>query len=494
MVSDQESVRLIFGLKVKSLRQQLGLNYQQLSTATGMAVSYLHDIENGKKYPKADKIITLAKVLKVDYDYLVSLTGNKRLQPIIDLLNSDFIQMMPWDHFGLSPASLLELFANTPDKITAFISTLLKLSRSIQMSKENFYTSALRSYQDLHDNYFPEIEEAVKQAKIYWKLQEDIIPSIEMLEKILLSSYEVSIDRKFLGSKDTLRKIRSYFSPNKKKLYLNKSFSSAQEKFLVARELAFHFLNLDPRPLETILLHPASFEVLLNNFKASYFASALLMPEDHITEAIQQVTRSSKWNEREWMQLLFKYDVTPEMLMQRLTNLLPAHFGIDQLFFLRMNGNMESSHFEMTKELHLSQLHSPYANVLQEHYCRRWIAIRAMEDVYQKLRTKKFKQPVVMAQISQYWQTHNKYFCITFAKPAGKNSNKVVSVTIGILIDPRLAISMPFINDASVPVKIVHTTCERCGIADCSERAAPPVFIEQQKQEELIADILEQLK
>ncbi len=494
MVSDQESVRLIFGLKVKSLRQQLGLNYQQLSAATGMAVSYLHDIENGKKYPKADKIITLAKVLKVDYDYLVSLTGNKRLQPIIDLLNSDFIQMMPWEHFGLSPASLLELFANTPDKITAFISTLLKLSRSIQMSKENFYTSALRSYQDLHDNYFPDIEEAVKQARLNWKIDEENVPSVSSLEELLLQEYGVKIDRKLLGAKDVLKKVRSYYAPQKKKLYINKSFASSQEKFLIARELAFHFLQLEPRPLETILLHPASFEVLLNNFKASYFASALLMPEDHLTEAIQQVTRNLKWHEKEWVQLLQKYDVTPEMLMQRLTNLLPAHFGIDQLFFLRMSGNMDNMHFEMTKELHLSQLHSPYANVLQEHYCRRWIAIHAMEEVHKKVQTKKYKQPIVLAQISQYWQTHNRYFCITFAKPSGKNPSHFVSVTLGILIDPRLAISMPFVNDSSVPVRTVHTTCERCGITDCAERAAPPVFIESQKQEEMIAQALEQLK
>ena len=172
MFNNNDSVRLIFGLKIKTLRQQQGLNFQQLSKVTDIAVSYLHDIENGKKYPKADKIITLAKALKVDYDYLVSLNATKRLQPIIELLNSDFMNVIPWSHFGLNPSSLLELFANTPDKVTAFISTLLKLSRSVQMSKENFYTSALRSYQDIHDNYFEELETASRQFRVKAKMKD----------------------------------------------------------------------------------------------------------------------------------------------------------------------------------------------------------------------------------------------------------------------------------------------------------------------------------
>ena len=132
MISENDSVRLIFGLKIKALRQANGLSYQQLADKAGMSVSYIHDIETGKKFPKADKIIILAKTLGVDYDYLVSLRASKKLQPIIDLISSDFINAIPWEHFGLSPANLLDLFSSAPDKVTAFISTLLKISRRYQ--------------------------------------------------------------------------------------------------------------------------------------------------------------------------------------------------------------------------------------------------------------------------------------------------------------------------------------------------------------------------
>ena len=158
MVSENDSIRLIFGLKIKALRQSKGLSYQQLADKAGLSISYVHDIETGKKFPKADKIIALAKTLGVDYDYLVSLRGSKKLQPIIDLISSDFLNAVPWEHFGLAPANLLDLFSNAPDKVTAFISTILKISRRYQLSKEGFYNSALRSYQDLHDNYFEEIK------------------------------------------------------------------------------------------------------------------------------------------------------------------------------------------------------------------------------------------------------------------------------------------------------------------------------------------------
>ena len=87
MMRELDTVKLIFGLKVHYLRQQKGLSYQQLSESTGLAISYLHNIEKGKKYPKADKIITLARALNTDYNYLVSLDADKRLKPIVDLLH-----------------------------------------------------------------------------------------------------------------------------------------------------------------------------------------------------------------------------------------------------------------------------------------------------------------------------------------------------------------------------------------------------------------------
>jgi|GEM_PF-6569923 len=94
MLNDEKIIRLIFGFKVRYLRQQQNLSYQELAKATGLSTSYLNDIEKGKRYPKPDKISHLANAFGVDYNYMVATNASKKLQPIIDLLNSKFFRLL----------------------------------------------------------------------------------------------------------------------------------------------------------------------------------------------------------------------------------------------------------------------------------------------------------------------------------------------------------------------------------------------------------------
>ena len=91
MLNDNQIIRLIFGFKVRYLRQQKNLSYQELANKTGLSTSYLNDIEKGKRYPKPGKITNLATALEVDYNYMVATNASKKLQPIIDLLNSSHL-------------------------------------------------------------------------------------------------------------------------------------------------------------------------------------------------------------------------------------------------------------------------------------------------------------------------------------------------------------------------------------------------------------------
>lgn len=493
MISESESVRLVFGLKLKTLRLQKGLSYQQLSESTGLALSYLHDIENGKKYPKADKILALAKALSVDYDYLVSLRSSKKLQPIIDLISSDFLNAVPWTHFGLSPAAFLELFVNTPDKVTAFISSLLKIYRSYQMSRENFYMAALRSYQDLYDNYFEDLEVAAKECRRQNGIESHVSFTPELLENILKEQYGISVNRKKLSSMESLQSVRSFYSAKQKVLFINRRLSTSQENFLLARELGFQFLQMKERPYETIIQESASFDILLNNFRASYFAAALFIPEEEFIDDLKKMMHMQRWDEMVLQNMIVRFHVTPEMLMQRLMNILPRHFGIGSLFFLRVSGRPQEDEYEITKELHLSQVHNPYANAMHEHYCRRWVSVNVIREAARLEEKKKFKQPLIQVQISQYWQTHNRYFCISVVKPRAKSTDDFVSVTIGILIDTKILQRFQFLHDPAIQVKTVHTTCERCSIEDCPNRAAEPVFIRQEEKRKGVLEALRAL-
>ncbi|MCC7467453.1 MAG: helix-turn-helix transcriptional regulator, partial [Saprospiraceae bacterium] len=59
--------RIIFGLKVRQFRQERDWNFEELSQRTGISISYLNEIEKGKKYPQPDYRKRLAEVLEVPY-------------------------------------------------------------------------------------------------------------------------------------------------------------------------------------------------------------------------------------------------------------------------------------------------------------------------------------------------------------------------------------------------------------------------------------------
>ncbi|MEL7020493.1 MAG: helix-turn-helix domain-containing protein [Bacteroidota bacterium] len=490
------TVRLIFGFKVSYLRQEKGLSYSQLSQKTGLSLSYLHDIEKGKKYPKADKILALAEALEVSYDDLVSLRANKKLQPVIDLLHSDFLKVFPLEMFGLQPSKLLELFVNTPDKVNAFVSTIIKIVRNYRLRGEDFYRAALRSYQDMHENYFPDLEIAAVELCQEKEIKSWEILTTKRLEQILEEKFQIKVNRRYLPQQKKLRKIRSLFIPKDQLLLLNGDLDSSQENFLLAKEIGYQCINPKLRPYETRMIGVRSFEKLLANFQASYFADALVMNEMEMIKDIRQLADATEWHPKLLTRLLAKYNVTPEMLMQRLANLLPKHFDINNLFFVRMYGGADLRTYEMTKEMHLSQLHSPHASSSgDEHYCRRWISVNIIRRMKATLHLDERDSPIIFAdaQISSYWQTDKEYLCMSIAKPDKEYPSESVSVTIGLLITEKLRSLFRFISDPKLRIKKVHTTCERCGVPDCMARAAPPVTIEREQRMQNLTTIMEQL-
>ena len=489
-----EKLKLIFGLKVAYLRRQKKLTYQQLADNTGLSVAYLHDIEKGKKYPRGEKIIALAKSFEVHYDELVSLSAGKKLQPVIDLLDSEVFQMFPLDKFGISRDKLLELFSESPEKLNAFIGTMLKIARNYQMQTDNIYTAALRSYQDMHDNYFEELEKAASDFRLENNISINIGFKPAYLEKILKEKYHVEVNRDELPKRPQLSTIRSFYAKGWKTLFINKGMNEAQENFLIARELGFQYLKLSPRPAETIIQKAESFDKLFNNFQASYFASALLMNETDWCNDFKTWAAQANWDSYNLLQIFEKYNVTAEMFLQRLTSLLPKHFGINNIFFLRIKSDDRLAGYRMTKELHLSKLHQPYATeAREEHYCRRWVSVSVIKQFQTLRQIDQSKNLLADVQISRYWETDKEYLCISVAKPANPNPRESVSVTVGLLIDDVVKTHFKFLFDPNMKRKVVHTTCERCSIPDCGSRAVAPSVIEMENRKKAIESELASL-
>ena len=102
-----ENPRFILGLKLKKLRQERGSTLKMLSDRAGISVSYLSEIEKGKKYPKPERLLALADALDVPFDELVSLKVAEELGPLKAALASPFMREFPFRTLWTRPRGSL---------------------------------------------------------------------------------------------------------------------------------------------------------------------------------------------------------------------------------------------------------------------------------------------------------------------------------------------------------------------------------------------------
>ena len=231
------------------------------------------------------------------------------------------------------------------------------------------------------------------------------------------------------------------------------------------------------------------FDQVLNNFLASYFAGALLIPKDRLVKELKKFFQKETWNESSFLSLMKKFTSSPETFYQRLTNILPKHFHFKNLFFLRFSHKTGSDTFRLSKELHITQQQAPHATELQEHYCRRWVSLRTLTT----LEATEEQHHVFDAQISDYPQSNNQYFVFSSATsdPFKKDINR--SVSLGMLVSPNLKKHIRFLNDPSIITKKVGVTCETCAIKDCTERANEAYKLDKKERHKEIERKVEEI-
>ncbi len=487
-----DHIKLIFGLKLKQLRQEKGLSLQDLSASSGISNSYLNEIEKGKKYPKTDKINALATALEVDYDQLVSLQLDKKLEPIAKLLKSNLLTELPFDFFGVDTAQVLELFSSAPTKLSAFINAIFEIGKNYNLSVEKFYFAALRSYQELHQNHFPDLENLAKNFISKNTTKESRTFSEDDLASLLKDLYGISIEYFDEENQPIISNMRSVYRQKSKVLMINKRISRQQRAFTMAKELGFQFMDLNVRPFTSASIEVQSFEEVLNNFKASYFAGAILIREHQIIEAVEAWFGNPNWNPDALIEMSEKFSATPETLFYRISNVLPHHFGIDKFLFMRFDALPGSQKYFLTKELHLSKRLGPQENK-EEHYCRRWVSIGILDHLSSKQSAGKYEKPIVDAQKSHLSNRSDDFFVFSMARPLNILKQLNISVSLGFEVDENLKSKIKFLSDKKIESQKVNQTCERCGIFDCKERIAPPTLLQKRREQEKMRKVLSKL-
>jgi len=485
---EEDYIKLIFGLKLKQIRTEKNLSLFGLSKLSGLSKSYLNEIENGKKYPKPDKIALLSDKLEVPYDQMVSLKLDKNLAPIGELLQSKILKEIPLDLFGIKESNLIDIVSNAPAKVNAFISTIIEIAKHYNFSRESFFLASVRSFQEANNNYFDDLEQQVlKFAKAY---QVDLTksPTSKELEEILIEEYGYKINESELAKYEDLESLRSVFIPKTNTLLLADGIDEAQRTFIYAKEIAYNFLEISDRLHSFPWIKFERFDQVLNNFYASYFAGALVIPKEELTLKLEQLFEKETFDAELFTKMLNGFNASPETFYQRLTNILPKAFNIKNLFFLRITHRANSGKYYLNKELHLTHHHSPRANETNEHYCRRWMSLKVLEDIAKSSNSHEFG-----VQISNYPSHDNQYLIFSSATQDPFRENQYRSISIGLLLNKQLERKVKFLEDENIIRKDVGVTCERCAIQDCEVRQAPAIVLKKRERNRKIESIVDEL-
>jgi transcriptional regulator with XRE-family HTH domain len=479
------NLKVIFGMKLKQYREHAGLSLTDFAAKTGLSSSYLTEIEHGKKYPKAEKIARLADALGRNYDDLVSIRLDEGLSPLAGFLSSPVLHNFPYHLFGISPAQLVELMTRQPLEASALVSALVGIAEQYNIGVEHLYRAALRSYQELHGNYFAEIESALDDFVRSAEVECLPTPSYSTLSDLIKTRFNYRIDEQKLNEQQRLRRFRSVLVTGNKQsplLLINPGLSERQKKFILAREIGYRVLDIKDRALTSPPERIESFEQVLGDFKASYFAGALLVNRESVIGDMKAFFKLPRWQPERLHELLRKYEVTPEIFMYRLTEVLPQFFGF-KMHFLRFNH--ERDRFRLVKHLNMSQILIPNGIGLDEHYCERWLAIRILKDLERRGGADP-QEPLVDAQVSHFVDTETKYFCFGMARHLALTPTSTSSVSLGFRWDDVLSRTIKFASDPAITRLNINGTCERCRLAfnECRERTAPPHLLELQQAHE----------
>jgi transcriptional regulator with XRE-family HTH domain len=474
-----DHLRTILGIKLKRLREARGLTLSALAARAGLSVSYLAEIELGRKTPKPAKVLALAEALGASYDQLASTSLDGEFRDLRELLGSPALLEFPFERFGLPAAEILQLLSRSPAEVTALLRALNDIARQHNIGLDHFLHAALRSYQELTGNFYPDLE--AEAERFVAELDGD--PAGAGLGDALRAWVErelgTPVDDRTLTRRPPLRRLRSALTGGARpRLLLNRDLTPSQRAFLLAREAGYRRLGLRARSFTSPPDREDSFDQVLNDFRASYFAGAVVLPRAAVLRDLRRAFRQPRWRPELLTGLLERHDATPETLMYRLSQLAPGEFGL-RVHFLKFVD--DDGTYRLVKQLNLSELPVPPGHGGAEHYCRRWLTTRLLSELaaWQEAHPRGRPAPAPGVQVSRFVDGEDEYCCVGLAQPMPLRPDVNISLTLGFRVDAAFRKAVRFARDPAIPHAVISTTCERCPLdaAACDDRVAPPTLL-----------------
>ena len=495
---NSENLRLVLGFKLKQYRLEKGLSLKELAKKTQLSISYLSEIEKGKKYPKPEKILQLSQALEVPFDDFVSLQLHKDLDPLPVVFGSPVIKEFPFKMYGVSPQELLSLITVDPEKAGALIRTFLEIGQDYDMRVEHLLMAALRSYKKMHMNYFPDLEKQALNCREKLKLEKAGSAIKDVLSGFLEQNYNYRIDEQTLSAFEGLQEVEYVMIPGKSpKFLLNSALPEKEKCFLLAREVGYCQLNIQERPLYQLKML-SSFDQLLNAFKAGYFAAALLLSEAEFIADFKEISAVKRWDSKKWLSIFDQYAIPAAVVLNRWTSLLPRHFHINKIIFFCLHHERQIDRFHLTQLFNMTNLKIPNGTGSKEHYCRRWMSIKLLNQLKRLPET---DQPEVLmgVQRSRIINLNEEMFTLSMAMTDPLRKGCDIGLTLGMIMDEQFKQQIHFWSDPQIPQVDVNETCERCQLQahQCGERiATASVFECEQRfamQEKAIGELIKNL-
>lgn len=497
---------------LKRRRKERKMSRFDVSARSGISPSFYSELEMGRKAASGDTLRRVTKALDMSLDELQSDHYDAALEALLDFQDRE-----------IAIKEGIELLDNAPHLAKAIPRLLTNIARVSDRGrkKEVIYPILLRDFQEEHCNHFPQLEREA-QAFLAEHPPRGISPDRHDLQGILRYVYKYTIkpEHDFHEQQyQHLPILRAMWLRQGKQQYLllNRHLLESQKTFELAREIAYNlpFLRSKDTLAHRLPTSPRieiqSYTQILNEFKASYFAGAVLMPQAPLEADLEAFFQCPTFDPERLWAMLTKYHVTPEMLLHRMTEILPGkRFGIKRLHFLRFEhqrstpqGEPDWRVFHLSKLLNLSSLPFAYGESSSEKYCRRYNAIQVLRDMRRDLDTGRvteatlYARPMIRAQrarfINESYRDHL-YLCITMARPLELQPHILSSVTIGFVVDEHLQDTVRFWNDTAHIAPLgehvvdVGHTCQRCPLSAeaCTDRAAEAViFREEARQQEM---------